>query len=93
MSPCQRVMVPGVTISRVAANRSMGGVPASSASHARSGHVSRACTPGTLALRDSELMARHQDLGVLPPQLPVREPDQRHGTRHDQEDQLQAHEP
>jgi hypothetical protein len=46
-----------------------------------------------LPLRDSELMTQHQDLGILPPRLPVRQPDQRHGTGHDQEDQLQAHKP
>jgi len=41
MSRCQRKIVPGVTISRIAASRSVGTVPASSASHARSGHVKR----------------------------------------------------
>jgi hypothetical protein len=35
MSRCQRKMVPGVTISRIAERRSIGSVPASSASHAR----------------------------------------------------------
>jgi hypothetical protein len=44
-----------------------------------------------LTLGDSELMAQHQDLGVLPPRLPALQPEQRHGTGHDQEDQLQAH--
>jgi hypothetical protein len=34
-------MVPGVTINRIAARRSIGSVPASSASNARSGHVKR----------------------------------------------------
>jgi len=38
---CQRKIVPGVTISRIAARRSAGTVPASTASHARSGHVKR----------------------------------------------------
>jgi hypothetical protein len=33
------MIVPGVTISRIAARRPAGSVPASSASHARSGHV------------------------------------------------------
>src|SRR5690242_3380783 len=42
MSRCHRKMVPGVTISRIAARRSIGSVPASRASKARSGHVSRA---------------------------------------------------
>ena len=41
MPRCQRKTVPGVTTSRIAAGRSTGGVPAGSASHARSGHVSR----------------------------------------------------
>jgi hypothetical protein len=41
MSRCQRKTMPGVTISRIAAKRSLGTVPASSASYARSGHVRR----------------------------------------------------
>jgi len=41
ISRCQREIVPGVTISRIAARRSAGTVPASSASHARSGHANR----------------------------------------------------
>jgi hypothetical protein len=41
MSRCHRKMVPGVTMDRIAARRWIGNVPASSASHARSGHVSR----------------------------------------------------
>ena len=41
MSRCHRKMVPGVTISRVAARRSIGSVPASRASNARSGQVKR----------------------------------------------------
>jgi len=41
MSRCQRKMVPGVTMSRIAARRSIGSIPDSSASHARSGQVSR----------------------------------------------------
>ena len=48
----------------------------------------RPLTPG-----DSELAAQHEDLGVLPPRLPARQAEQRHGTGNDQEDQLQAHEP
>jgi hypothetical protein len=35
------MIVPGVTISRIAATRSTGSVPASSASHAQSGYVKR----------------------------------------------------
>jgi hypothetical protein len=42
----------------------MGSVLASRASHARSGHVSLAGARGR-AQGDSELMAQHQDLGVL----------------------------
>jgi hypothetical protein len=41
MSRCQCKIVPAVTISRIAARRSVGTVPASNASHARSGHVNR----------------------------------------------------
>ena len=41
MSRCQRTIVAGVTISRNSAKRSTGSVPASNASHARSGHVNR----------------------------------------------------
>ena len=46
-----------------------------------------------LALGHSELMAQHQDLGVLPPRFPPRQPQQRHGTGSNQEDQLQPHKP
>jgi hypothetical protein len=46
-----------------------------------------------LALGDSELMAQHQDLRVLPPRLPPRQAQHRHRTGHDQENQLQAHMP
>ena len=49
--------------------------------------------PGPLAQGDSELMTQHQDLGVLPPILPARQPEWRHGTRYGKEDQLQAHKP
>ena len=48
----------------------------------------RPLTPG-----DSKLVAQHEDLGVLPPRLPARQAQQRHGTGNDQEDQLQAHKP
>ena len=50
-------------------------------------------SPGPLTLGDGELMAQHQDLGVLPPRFPARQPEQRRGTGGDQEDQLQAHKP
>ena len=40
-----------------------------------------------------ELMAQHQDLGILPPRLPPRQAQHRHGPGHDEEDQLQAHKP
>ena len=46
-----------------------------------------------LALSDGELMAQHKDLGVLPPPLPPRQPQQRHGPGDNQEDQLQPHKP
>ena len=42
MSRCQRKIVPGVTSSRIPARLTAGTVPASSASHARSVHISRA---------------------------------------------------
>jgi hypothetical protein len=41
MPRCQRTIVPGVTIRRIAARRSGGTDPAGSASHARSSHVRR----------------------------------------------------
>src|SRR5579859_3163512 len=44
-----------------------------------------------LTLGDSELMAQHQDLGVLPPRLPPRQAQHRHRTGQGEEDQLQAH--
>jgi hypothetical protein len=49
--------------------------------------------PWPLALGDSELVPQHQDLGVLPPRFPPRQPHQRYYARDDQEDQLQAHKP
>src|SRR5215472_1088737 len=49
--------------------------------------------PRPLTLRDSELMAQHQDLSILPPPLPARQPEQRRDMGHDQENQLQAHKP
>jgi hypothetical protein len=42
MSRCQRKIVPGVTSIRIPARLPAGTVSASSASHARSGHVNRA---------------------------------------------------
>ena len=45
------------------------------------------------ALSHSELMTQHKDLGVLPPPLPPRQAQQRHGTGDNQEDQLYAHKP
>jgi SRSO17 transposase len=44
MSRCQRKIVAGVTISRIPPSRPIGSVPASRASHTRSGHVSPAGT-------------------------------------------------
>jgi hypothetical protein len=41
MPRCHRKIVAGVTISRNAAKRPAGSVPAGNASHARSGHVNR----------------------------------------------------
>jgi hypothetical protein len=39
-----------------------------------------------LALGHSDLMAQHEDLGVLPPPLPPRQAQQRHGMGDNQED-------
>jgi hypothetical protein len=50
-------------------------------------------SPRLLAEGDRELMAQHEDLGVFRPRLPARQPEQRHRTGDDQEDQLQAHKP
>jgi hypothetical protein len=46
-----------------------------------------------LTLGNSELMAQHQDLGILPPRLAARQTQHRHGPGNNQEDQLQAHKP
>jgi hypothetical protein len=46
-----------------------------------------------LAQGDSELMAQHQDLGVLPPRLPSAQAQHRQDTGDNEEDQLQAHKP
>jgi hypothetical protein len=93
MPRCQRKIVPGVTISRIAARRSAGTVPARSASHARPGHVQTRMSARPLTLSHSELMAQHKDLGVLPPPLPPQQAQQRHSTADNQEDQLQARKP
>ena len=50
-------------------------------------------SPRPLTEGDRELMAQHEDLGVLPPRLPARQPEQRHRTGDNQEDQLQARKP
>jgi len=50
-------------------------------------------SPRPLAQGHRGLMAQHQDLGVLPPRLPPRQAQHRHGTGHDEEDQIQAHKP
>ena len=65
MSRCQRMMVPAVTISPIPASRSTGSVPASRASHARSGHVSSARTRGRRR-RAQRADRRHEYPGVLP---------------------------
>jgi len=93
MSRCQRKIVAGVTISRIAVSRSMGSVPASSASHGPVRPRQTRMSTRPLTLGDSELMAQHQDLRVLPPRLPARQVQHRHRTEHDQVDQLQAHKP
>jgi hypothetical protein len=48
MSRCQRSIVAGVTIRRNSAQRPAGRVPASNASHDRSGHVNRERVRGRL---------------------------------------------
>jgi hypothetical protein len=50
-------------------------------------------SPRPLAQGHRELMAQHQDLGVLPPRLPPRQAQHRYGPGDDEEDQLQAHKP
>jgi hypothetical protein len=50
-------------------------------------------SPRPLAQGHRELMAQHQDLGVLPPRCPPRQAQHRHGPDDDEEDQLQAHKP
>jgi transketolase N-terminal domain/subunit len=92
MSRCQRKIVPGVTISRIAARRSAGTVPKQRQPRpVRPRQTRMSARP--LALSHSELMAQHKDLGVLPPPLPPRQAQQRDGTGDNQEDQLQAHKP
>ena len=85
MSRCHRKMVPGVTISRIAARRPAGSVPASRASHARSGHVSRA--------RRQRADAGASRSRRPPPRFAPRHAQQRYRTGDNQEDQLQAHKP
>ena len=46
-----------------------------------------------LAPGHSELMAQHENLGVLPPPLPPRQAQQRYATGDNQEDQPQPHKP
>ena len=50
-------------------------------------------SPRPLAQSDRELMAQHEDPGVLPPRLPPRQPEQRHRPGDEQKDQLQARKP
>ncbi len=45
-------------------------------------------SPRLLALGDSQLMVQDQDLGVLPPHLPLGQAQQRHGAGDDEEDQF-----
>ena len=92
MSRCQRKIVAGVTISRNPAKRSAGSVPASAPARPVRPRQPR-MSPRPLAQGHRELMAQHQDLGVLPPRLPPRQAQHRHGPGHDEEHQLQAHKP
>ena len=50
-------------------------------------------SPRPRAQGHRELMTQHQDLGVLPPRLPPRQAQHRHGPGDDEEDRLQAHKP
>src|SRR5258708_7634337 len=93
MSRCQRKIVPGVTISRIAARRSAGTVPANSRHPAPARPPKRETTGGPRAPSHSELVAQQKDPGALPPPPPPRPAQHRHGTGDNQEDQLQAHKP
>ena len=50
-------------------------------------------SPRPLAQGHRDLMAQHQDPGVLPPRLPPRQAQHRRGPGDNEEDQLQAHQP
>jgi hypothetical protein len=93
MSSCQRRMAPGVTRSRIANQELRRHCPREQ----RQPRPVRPCqtrvSAGPLALGHSELVAQHEDLGVLPPPLPPRQPQQPHGTDDNQEDQPQPHKP
>ena len=93
MSRCHRKIVAGATISRIAASWLAGSVPASSGQPRPVRPRQPRMSPRPLAQRHRELMAQHQDLGVLPPRLPPRQAQHRHGPGHYEEDQLQAHKP
>jgi hypothetical protein len=83
MSRYQRKMVPGVTISRIATGQGTRQAASQSAGPARPGlATSGVYTLAAAHAGDSELMAQHQDLSVLPPPLPARQPEQRHCTAH-----------
>jgi hypothetical protein len=90
---CQRKIVAGFTISRNPAKRPAGSVPAGNAGHAWSGPRQPRMSPRPLTQSHRKLMAQYQGLGVLPPRLPPRQAQHRHGPGHDEEDQLQAHKP
>jgi hypothetical protein len=93
MSRCQRKIVPGVTISCIAREALCRHRPRKERQPrpVRPRQTRMSARPP--ALGHSELIAQHQDLGVLPPPLPPRQPQQRHGTGDSQEDQLQPHKP
>jgi hypothetical protein len=93
MSRCQRKIVPGVTNQshrRQALRRHR-------PREQRQPRPIRPCQTRMSArlptLGHSELMTQHEDLGILPPPLPPRQPQQRHHTGDNQEDQPQPHKP
>ena len=92
MSRCQRKMVPEVTISRIAARRSIGTVPASSDSHARSGHVNLARVPG-LPRSATASWCRSIKISASFHHDSRRDNPSSDTARDNYEDQLQAHKP
>jgi hypothetical protein len=93
MSRCQRKIVPGVTVNRIAARRSARHRPRKQRQPRPVRPRPTRMSTRPLARRHSELIAQHEDLGVLPSPLPPRQAQQRYGTGGDQEDQLHPRKP